>query len=114
MREAQEEWPAVMRGLREFLVERSAAIANERLASRRLYVTRSDAAWRRVANEGDIRRMLDGALASALPIRQSLLQEVCFGIVLRQQFGLRLSHFWELLFQHLRDVCMVLLSHTPH
>ena len=67
-----------------------------------------------MTNRFDMRRALNGTLASPLPVWNGLLCQTRLCVVLCQEFGPRLSHLWELLFQHLRNVCMVLLPHTPY
>ena len=62
----------------------------------------------------DMRRALDCTLASTLPVGNGLLAEARLGIVVCQQLRLCLSHFWQALFQHLRNACMVLLPRTPY
>src|SRR6266568_4056096 len=69
---------------------------------------------REVTDRFDMRRVLDSPLASTLPIWNSLITSICPRIVLSQQFGLCLSHFWKVFFVHLRDALMVLLPHAPH
>src|SRR5262249_34984798 len=67
---------------------------------------------REVADRLDIRRALDRALARALPVGDGLGAPSSFRVVLRQPFWLHLTDFWEVLFQHLRNACVVLLADT--
>ena len=53
--------PALMRELADYMVSQCLPPADEASASPiRIYVTRADAAWRRVANENEIRSLLEG------------------------------------------------------
>src|ERR1043166_9587442 len=59
-------------------------------------------------------RALNCTLTREVPVGNGLCTSLCLGVVMRQQCGLHLGHFWELRFEHLRNACMVLLPRTPH
>ena len=51
-------------------------------------------------------RVLARSLASLLPIKNRLLHQPCFSVVMGQEFGLRLSHVGERLIENIRGASM--------
>src|SRR2546427_9169219 len=62
-----------------------------------------------MANCLDVSRAFDGYLSRLLPVGNSLLCEPSLGVVMRQQFGLRLDQLGKLCLQHLGNALVVLL-----
>ena len=60
-----------------------------------------------------MRRVLQGTLPGSLPIGDGLRRPPRLGVVLRQEFRLSGTGPRKLLFQHLGDVLMELLTGTP-
>jgi hypothetical protein len=57
-----------------------------------------------------IGRALQGLLAGALPVGHGLRHQACLGVVMGQQFRLRLLDFRKPLHEHLRNLSVELLT----
>jgi hypothetical protein len=66
-----------------------------------------------MADRFHVGRALEGALAGALPVGNSLRHRTGLRIMMRQQFGLGLAAFGEARLQYLGNVLMVLLAGAP-
>jgi len=65
-----------------------------------------------VCHRFQIGRVLNGVLASPLPVDYRLSAKARLGVVMRQEFGLRLGGVGKLRLQHLRNALMILLART--
>jgi hypothetical protein len=63
-----------------------------------------------VCHRFQIGRVLNGVLASPLPVDHRLSAKARLGVVMRQEFGLRLGGVGKARLQHLGNALMVLLA----
>src|SRR6266446_5203964 len=66
-----------------------------------------------MANRLDVSRAFDGYLSRLLPVGNGLLCEPRLGVVMSQQFGLRLDQLGRLYLQNLGNALVILLPRAP-